>query len=213
MRRAAFPTHLCSTDTQGARLLWIFWKKARKWPGVSWIPVSRIVALQTEFLLQGCGGDHSHLSVSHKVFIKFLPPLSCWGVAYNSRWPYSATTSPWKIFPSLYTLAAIRLIILLTLSILILFMPAKKNPLYLSRDGKVSLKGEWRILTHAFLFLRNGQAWVREKRYLELRSQREGEKAKDAFCSYRLYPDHSWSLHCQRDITKKTVSGRLGLEG
>lgn len=53
-RRAAFPTHLNSTDTQGARLLRIFWKKTRKWPGVSGIPVSRVVALRIELFLQGC---------------------------------------------------------------------------------------------------------------------------------------------------------------
>lgn len=56
--RAAFPTHLGSTDTQGARLLRFFWKKARKWPGVSGRPVSRVVAsgLQLQYGIR----DHSN---------------------------------------------------------------------------------------------------------------------------------------------------------
>jgi hypothetical protein len=38
---------------------------------------------------------------------------------------------------------------------------------------------------------------------------------KDALCSYShvLFPDHGWSLHCQKDTVKKSVVRGWGLEG
>lgn len=103
------------------------------------------------------------LALAYYVFIKILVPLS-WGLDCNLRQPYSATTTPHKTLLSLYILVTTRFIILSAFSIFILFISAKKNLLYLSRDGNLSFKAKWRILTHTFLFLRNGGAWVREKK-------------------------------------------------
>lgn len=40
-----------------------------------------------------------------------------------------------------------------------------------------------------------------------------GKSYKDASCSYLPKPEHSWSLHCQRNTMEKTVSRGLRLEG
>lgn len=174
MRGAAFPTHLGSTDTQGPRLLRIFWKKAMKWSGVSGIPMSRAVALGIKFLLQGWCRDHSHLPTGQNVFIKFLVLLP-WGLDWYLRQPSLATTTPGKKICWVYIVFLQEDLLSYWLFLFLFYLFQPKNLLNLSRARNLSLKSERRIVTQTtFLFLKKARAGVKgkwDKTYLGLWSQ------------------------------------------